>query len=59
MPDIKIIARQGKLNGQSERIALIGVVFSELTLIQLEAGALVIEELPLSAEDFEYLDRIK
>lgn len=59
MPEIKIIARQGKLNGQSERIALIGVVFSELTLIQLEAGALVIEELPLSAEDFEYLDRIK
>ncbi|MCB2310653.1 phage tail tube protein [Clostridium tagluense] len=59
MPEIKIIARQGKLNGQSERVALIGVVFSELTLVQLEAGALVSEELPLTAEDFEYLDRIK
>jgi len=58
MPDIKIISRQGKLSGQSERVALTGVVFPELTLIQLEAKAIVTESLTLSAESFDYLDQI-
>jgi hypothetical protein len=58
MPDIKIITRQGKFNGQSERVAVTGVVFPELTLIQLEAKAIITESLTLSAESFDYLDQI-
>ena len=58
MPDVKIIVKQGKLNGAAERIALEDVIFTDLQLINLEANTPIEEELPFSASDFNYLDRI-
>lgn len=58
MPDTKIITKQGKLNGAAERVSLEDVTFTDLQLVNLEANTPVEEEMPFSAVDFNYLDRI-
>lgn len=58
MPDIKMVITQASLNGQAERIALYGVVFTELQLFSLEANNLIDQEIPFTATEFEYLDMI-
>lgn len=58
MPDVKIITKQGKLNGAAERVSLEDVTFTDLQLINLESNTPIEEEMPFSASDFNYLDRI-
>lgn len=56
--DSKIIAKQGRADGKSERIALEGVDISELPLFNMEAQGNIEQEFPFTAIDFEYLDYI-
>lgn len=58
MPDVKIIVKQGKTNGAAERVSLEDVTFTDLQLISLESNAITEEEMPFSASEFNYLDRI-
>ena len=59
MPDINIVISTAKVNGNAvERLKLEDVVFTELQLAKLEAGAMVEEELPFTASTFEYLELI-
>ncbi|MBO0561529.1 hypothetical protein EXQ37_18200 [Clostridium botulinum] len=59
MPDINIVISTATVNDRAvERLKLEDVVFTELQLAKLEAGALVEEELPFTASSFEYLELI-
>ena len=58
MPDVKIITKQGKTNGAAERVSLEDVTFTDLQLVNLESNTQIEEEMPFSASDFNYLDRI-
>lgn len=56
MPDVKIISKAfNKTTGKTERIALKGITFSELTLQKWEERTITEEELPFKAESFEVL----
>lgn len=58
-PDIVIVSSlKDKQTGQSERIQVSDVVFSELSLAKFDAKALVEEELPLKFSDYQVLDTI-
>ncbi|EPY2283509.1 phage tail tube protein [Clostridium sporogenes] len=59
MPDINIVVATGNSSeNKIERLKLEDVVFTELQLAKLEAGAMVEEELPFTASTFEYLELI-
>ncbi|EKN35837.1 phage tail tube protein [Clostridium botulinum] len=59
MPDISIVVATATKNGNKiERLKLEDVVFTELQLAKLEAGAMIEEELPFTASSFEYLELI-
>lgn len=59
MPDIKIVSSlTDKSTGKSERVALKGVVFTELTLVGFKAKEAIEEEFPFKFNDFEPLDKI-
>ncbi|MBY6846792.1 phage tail tube protein [Clostridium botulinum] len=59
MPDISIVVATASANGKRiERLKLEDVVFTELQLAKLEAGAMIEEELPFTASSFEYLELI-
>ena len=59
MPDVKIVTSlTDKATGKSERVAIKGVVFTELTLIGLKAKEAIEEEYPFKFNDYELLDTI-
>lgn len=59
MPDINIVISTATVNNRAvERLKLEDVVFTELQLAKLEAGAMIEEELPFTASSFEYLELI-
>ena len=59
MPDVKIITSlTDKATGESERVALKGVVFTELTLVGFKAKESIEEEFPFKFNDYEILDKI-
>lgn len=59
MPDVKIVTSlTDKATGKSERVAIKGVVFTELTLIGFKAKEAIEEEYPFKFNDYELLDTI-
>ena len=58
MPDIKIITSQTNASGAAERVSINDVTFTKLQLVNLEANKPTDEDMPFSASDFNYLDRI-
>ncbi|MFH5182936.1 phage tail tube protein [Paenibacillus sp. TAB 01] len=58
MPDIKIIGSiKNPQTGESERVELLGVVFTEFGL-NFENKTLLKEDLPFKAVTYNYIDRI-
>lgn len=59
MPDIKIITcLKDKSTGKSERVAIKGIVFTELTLAGYKAKEAIEEEFPFKFNDYEVLEYI-
>lgn len=59
MPDITIISKlEDKATGKAERVALKGVVFTELTLVGFEAKAMIEEEFAFKFSDYEVLETL-
>lgn len=59
MPDLKIVSKLRDVNtGESERMAVTGVVITTLPLIGWEAKGTIKEEYPLKASGYELLEVI-
>lgn len=59
MPDITIISKlEDKSTGKAERVALKGVVFTELTLVGFEAKTMIEEEFAFKFSDYEVLETL-
>ena len=59
MPDTKIVSKLRDVNtGESERVAITGVVLTTLPLIVWDAQNLIDEEFPVSASGYEMLEEI-
>lgn len=59
MPEVKIITKlTDKSTGQSERVSVSDVVFTEFTLAKFETKGPIEEELPLKFSDYEILETI-
>lgn len=58
-PDVEIMTKLiKKTNGKAERVMLKGVVFNELTLVNMEAKKNIEEELSFTFTDYESLEQI-
>jgi hypothetical protein len=57
-PDIKIIAKQGRVDGKAERWEVTGVIFNELTLFDMESSKLIQQELPFTFVEADLGDKI-
>lgn len=58
-PDVVIVSSlKDKQTGQSERVQVSDVVFTELSLAKFESKALAEEDLPLKFSDYQVLDTI-
>ncbi len=59
MPECKIVARVADPNSTGqERVEFLGVTFDELLLISFELKKNIVEDIPFSFNDFNYLDAI-
>lgn len=59
IPDVYIIAKiSDPQSGETQRVRLTGVQFTEFTLLQFENGTVLEEEVPFTAEGYEALEAI-
>lgn len=57
MPEIKIITNIKNALGQNERVAVSGVVFEEVTLINMAEKKGIEEQFPFKFSEYEFLER--
>lgn len=58
MPDIKIISSLTNSVGETEKVSIEGVVFSQFDIVNIEAKKLVEESYSFTFDDFDVLDTI-
>ena len=58
-PDISLIMKAYNNNtGKMQRVKIIGVTFDELTIIDLQQKKAILETIPYSAENYEWLENV-
>ena len=58
MPDIKIISSLTNSSGQTEKVSVEGIVFSQFDLINIEAKKITEESYSFTYDDYEIIDTI-